>query len=44
MIDNYGKKGGNWFNTSWFCYKVLPDKLVFKELKKDDENNENRRL
>lgn len=40
MIDNYGKKGGNWFNTSWFCYHVLPDKLVFKELKKGIIDND----
>lgn len=26
------KKSGSWFNSSWFCYKVLPDKLIFKEL------------
>ena len=29
------KKKGNWFNTSWFCYKVLPEKLIFEELKKE---------
>ena len=28
------KKIGNWFNTSWFCHNVLPEKLIFKELKK----------
>lgn len=28
------KKSGNWFNTSWFCYKVLPDKLIFEKLEK----------
>lgn len=29
------KKKGNWFNTSWFCHKVLPEKLIFEELKKE---------
>lgn len=30
-INKY-KNNGNWFNTSWFCYHVLPDKLMFKKL------------
>jgi hypothetical protein len=30
------KKNSNWFNTSWFCYKVLPKQLIFEELKKDE--------
>lgn len=29
-------KKSNWFNTSWFCYKILPDKLIFEELKKEN--------
>lgn len=33
MDKNYTKKGGNWFNTSWFCHNVLPQKLIFEELK-----------
>lgn len=37
MVENYGKKkSGNWFNTSWFCWNVLPDKLIFEELNKED--------
>lgn len=28
------KKSGIWFNTSWFCHNVLPEKLIFKELRK----------
>lgn len=24
----------NWFNTSWFCWKVLPRELIFEELNK----------
>lgn len=28
-------KKSNWFNTSWFCYKVLPKQLIFEELKKE---------
>lgn len=23
-------KKSNWFNTSWFCYKVLPKQLIFE--------------
>lgn len=35
MIKDYDKKkSSNWFNTSWFCYNVLPKKLIFEELKK----------
>ena len=31
----HGKKikGSNWFNTSYFCWKLLPKPLIFKELK-----------
>lgn len=25
-------KKGSWFNTSWFCHNVLPEKLIFEEL------------
>jgi hypothetical protein len=24
-----------WFNTSWFCYGLLPERLMFAELKKE---------
>lgn len=34
FIYNNQKKN-NWFNTSWFCYKVLPKKLIFEELNKN---------
>ena len=35
MVENYGKKkSGNWFNTSWFYWNVLPKQLIFEELKK----------
>jgi hypothetical protein len=27
--------GKVWFNTSWFCYGVLPEKLMFAALAKD---------
>ena len=30
-------KKSNWFNTSWFCHKVLSDKLIFEHLKKEDD-------
>lgn len=25
-------KNGCWFNTSWFCHKVLPQQLIFEKL------------
>ena len=28
-------KKSNWFNTSWFCYSVLPKQLIFEELIKE---------
>lgn len=31
---NNGKS--NWFNTSWFCYDVLPKQLIFEELHKGE--------
>lgn len=34
IYDN--AKKSNWFNTSWFCYNILPSKLIFEELKKED--------
>lgn len=36
-VEFLSSKKCNWFNTSWFCYKVLPDKLIFKELKKEKQ-------
>lgn len=33
FIDN---KKSNWFNTSWFCYNVLPKQLIFEELHKGE--------
>ncbi len=36
MIENYNKrKSGNWFNTSWFCWKVLHKQLIFEKLEKE---------
>ncbi len=29
------KNKTNWFNTSWFTYKILPKNLIFEELKKE---------
>lgn len=34
IYDN--AKKSNWFNTSWFCYNILPKQLIFEELKKDE--------
>ena len=33
FMDN---KKSNWFNTSWFCYNVLPKQLIFEELHKGE--------
>lgn len=36
---NYMKsKKSNWFNTSWFCWNVLPEKLMFHSVIKIEEN------
>lgn len=32
-INYMNNKKGCWFNTSWFCYKILPKQLIFEELK-----------
>ena len=32
IYDN--AKKSNWFNTSWFCWNVLPQQLIFEELNK----------
>lgn len=32
IYDN--AKKSNWFNTSWFCWNILPKQLIFEELKK----------
>lgn len=32
IYDN--SKKSNWFNTSWFCHNILPDKLIFEMLEK----------
>jgi hypothetical protein len=29
--------GSVYFNTSWFCYKILPQQLLFVELKKESK-------
>jgi hypothetical protein len=28
-------KGSVWFNTSWFCYRLLPKQIIFAELRKE---------
>jgi len=38
-----GGKSGAWFNTSWFCWKLLPKDLIFKEVPRRNEY-ENRRF
>jgi hypothetical protein len=34
--------GSVWFNTSWFCYGILPQQLIFAELEKEKEADETR--
>lgn len=31
---DFNGKASCWFNTSWFCYNILPKQLMFEELKK----------
>ena len=33
IYDN--AKKSNWFNTSWFCWNVLPKQIIFEELKRN---------
>lgn len=33
---DFNGKGKNWYNTSWFCYNVLPKQLIFEELNKNE--------
>lgn len=35
-INYINCKKSNWFNTSWFCYNVLPDKLIFEKLEREE--------
>lgn len=35
MNKEYKSKSGNWFNTSWFCWKVLNKELIFEKLIKE---------
>ncbi len=30
----------NWFHTAWFCHNILPEKLIFTRIKKDDNNHD----
>jgi len=32
-INFLGQKKNCWFNTSWFCWKILPKQLIFYSLK-----------
>ena len=34
-IEYLNDKRNNWFNTSWFCWKVLPKQLIFEKLVKE---------
>lgn len=34
---DFNGKGQNWYNTSWFCWGVLPKPLLFEELKGSDK-------
>ena len=30
------QKKNNWFNTSWFCSNILPERLIFAEVSRND--------
>ena len=32
-INFMAEKKSNWFNTSWFCHQILPEKLMFEKIK-----------
>lgn len=34
-VEYLNNKKRNWFNTSWFCWKVLPKQLIFEKLEKE---------
>jgi hypothetical protein len=34
-INFLNQKKNNWFNTSYFCWKLLPKDLIFYELRRD---------
>ncbi len=31
---DFNGKGSCWYNTSWFCWNVLPQQLIFENLNK----------
>ena len=33
-VNYINAKKNAWFNSSWFCWNVLPEKLIFEEVKK----------
>ncbi len=33
-INFLKNKNNVWYNTSWFCWNVLPEKIIFEEVKK----------
>ena len=37
-------KSHNWFHVAWFCYNVLPEKLMFTRMNKNDKNRNQDRL
>lgn len=32
---DFNGKGKVWYNTSWYCWKLLPKELIFEELNKE---------
>lgn len=37
-------KDDNWFHSAWFCYDILPEKLMFTRMITDDKNSNQNRL
>jgi len=34
----------NWFHSAWFCYGILPEKLIFTRMPKNDRNKDQLRF
>lgn len=37
-INFLEQKKSNWFNTSYFCWNILPKQLIFKKIDTENKN------
>ena len=37
-------KSDNWFHSAWFCYDILPERIMFTRMNTDDKNRHQYRL